>query len=315
MIPTISIVIPTFRRNDGLTNAVESIFALSDDACRFAEIVIVDNSPEVGAKETVDALSIDAPMPVVYVSETTPGVSNARNAGLAAARSDLIAFLDDDETAEQGWLDALLATKAKHDAAVVFGPVRTILPQAVSQHRDYFEGFFARSGEDKDTEIDHFFGCGNALLDLTKIRTSLPEGAPFFDALSNEIGGEDDFLFTQVEKAGHSFAWSANALVNEHVPASRAKLRYTLKRAFGYGQGPSTLSWRGTPPNIPGLIFWTCVGVGQALVYGVMAGGMYAVRAKRRAFMLDKAARGLGKILWFPPFELKFYGAASTTTN
>jgi hypothetical protein len=28
----------------------------------------------------------------------------------------------------------------------------------------------------------------------------------------------------------------------------------------------------------------------------------------RRAFFLDKAARGLGKTLWFPPFMMKFYG-------
>ena len=30
--------------------------------------------------------------------------------------------------------------------------------------------------------------------------------------------------------------------------------------------------------------------------------------ALRRAFALDRAARGLGKVLWFPPFKPRFYG-------
>ena len=65
--PIVSIVIPTFRRNDGLENAVRSILALSDSACSSSEIVIVDNSPEIGAKYTVDQLAMNASIPIVFV--------------------------------------------------------------------------------------------------------------------------------------------------------------------------------------------------------------------------------------------------------
>ena len=310
---TVSIVIPTFRRNDGLKNAVESILAMTDAALETAEIVIADNSPDAGAEQTVNQLAAISPAPIIYVSEPTPGVSNARNAGLANANSRIIAFIDDDETAQNGWLDGLLAAHKKLNVAVVFGPVKTVLPtEAPQAHKEYLEDFFSRKGPATTQIIDTAFGCGNALLDLDRIAPCLDEGAPFFAKIANETGGEDDYLFARVEKGGEKFGWAHNAIVNEHVPASRAHLGYTLKRAFAYGQGPSTNCWRNSKGvDLPRLIMWMIIGTGQFIVYGLIALGMFAIQYPKRAFMLDKAIRGLGKPLWFPPFEFKFYGDLS----
>ncbi len=306
--PVVSIVIPTFRRNDGLTKTLDSLAKLKDSAMQGAEIVIVDNSPEGGAEETVRQFQQSSANPIIYVNEKNPGVANARNAGLAAASTSLIAFIDDDETADQNWLDGLLACHKAFGAAVVFGPVATLLPDSVETHKDYFENFFARKGPAKPQVINTFFGCGNALLDLDRIAPHLPEGASFFEKIANETGGEDDYLFNLLKRSDETFAWAADALVFEHVPASRARLGYTLRRALGYGQGPSTLHWRKSPPNIPGVLYWMAIGVAQFSVFGLQALLMWITRSPRRAFVLDKAARGLGKTLWFPPFALKFYG-------
>ncbi len=310
---SVSIVIPTFRRNDGLKNAVESILAMSDASLETAEIVIADNSPEAGAEGVVKQLAQNSRVPIIYVSEPTPGVSNARNAGLASANSRIIAFIDDDETAQNGWLDALLSAHTTLDAAVVFGPVETVLPaEAPEAHKEYLEDFFSREGPDQTQIIDTAFGCGNALLDLDRIAPCLDKDAPFFAKIANETGGEDDYLFARVEKGGETFGWAHNAVVDEHVPASRAHLGYTLKRAFAYGQGPSTNCWRNSKGvDLPRLIMWMIIGTGQFIVYGLIALVMFAVRYPKRAFMLDKAIRGLGKPLWFPPFEFKFYGDLS----
>lgn len=311
--PKVSIVIPTFRRNDGLKNAVDSILRMSDASLNEAEIVITDNSPEAGAKTTVDALASHSQVPIIYISEPKPGVSNARNAGLAQAQSHLIAFIDDDETAQNGWLDGLLQAHEKLSSAVTFGPVETVLPdESPKAHNAYLMEFFSRSGPDETKIIDEAFGCGNALLDLKRIRSCLPADEPFFNKIANETGGEDDYLFARVEKGGEKFGWAHNAIVDEHVPATRAHLGYTLRRAFAYGQGPSTNCFRNnTGVDVPRLIMWMIIGTGQFIVYGILAAAMFAIRHPRRAFVLDKAIRGLGKPLWFPPFELKFYGDTS----
>ncbi|MFC7290161.1 glycosyltransferase family 2 protein [Hirschia litorea] len=306
----VSIVIPTFRRNHGLNDAVNSVLAMTDTSLSNAEIVIVDNSPEAGAKETATKLQSISRIPISYVSEPNPGVANARNAGLEKAKSRIIAFIDDDETARNGWLDGLLSAHKLLNPAVVFGPVETVLPpEAPKAHKAYLEQFFSRRGPEETILIEEPFGCGNALLDLDKIQPCLPAGEPFFNKIANETGGEDDYLFARVSQAGQTFAWAHNAVVDENVPAKRAHLGYTLRRGFAYGQGPSTNCWRNNERlDILGLIFWMIIGAGQFAVFGTAALAMFIIRHPRRAFMIDKAIRGLGKVLWFPPFILQFYG-------
>ena len=55
---------------------------------------------------------------------------------------------------------------------------------------------------------------------------------------------------------------------------------------------------------------WMLIGAGQAGVYGLTSIFLWMIRSPKRAHMLDKAVRGLGKFFWFPPFSMKFYGAS-----
>lgn len=60
------------------------------------ELVMVDNGSTDATRATIEAFRDRVAFPVRYVQEAVPGLSNARNAGLAAARGALIAFTDDD---------------------------------------------------------------------------------------------------------------------------------------------------------------------------------------------------------------------------
>jgi len=117
----ISIVIPTQRRPGPLAVAAGSALRqIGLDAK--VELVVVDNDAVPSAQAQVEALAKDAPFPVIYVHEPNSGVANARNAALARASGELIAFLDDDEEASPHWLAALLEVQRAFDADVVFGP-------------------------------------------------------------------------------------------------------------------------------------------------------------------------------------------------
>jgi hypothetical protein len=48
------------------------------------------------------------------------------------------------------------------------------------------------------------------------------------------------------------------------------------------------------------------VGAGQAIVYGAVAAGSWALHRPSRYRYADKSVRGLGKMLWFS--QLNFYG-------
>jgi len=300
----VTIMIPTQRRPDGLAVAARSVLGQTGVDHAELELVIVDNDQVPSARAVADDLTRGAPFPVIYVHEPKAGVANARNAGMARASGELIAFIDDDEEAPAGWLAALLAARERFDADVVFGPVKTRAPDHVVEHRDYLERFFSREGPAEACLLDRHYGCGDSLIR----RAALPDPVAPFAAERNHIGGEDDMLFGHMGAAGARFAWEPAAWVWEEPVLSRLNLRYTIARAFAYGQGPSAHCAAAVPPDRAGVARWMAIGVVQAVVFGAVAGLKWLTRAKDRAEWLDRAARGLGKTFWWGPFKIQFYG-------
>ncbi|AYV48066.1 glycosyltransferase family 2 protein [Caulobacter flavus] len=300
----VTIMIPTQRRLGGLAVAARSVLAQAGVDHSGLELVIVDNDQVPSAEGVARALAAEAPFSIHYVHEPRAGVANARNAGMAKACGEFVAFLDDDEEAPAGWLAALLAAQERYAADVVFGPVRARAPDAVTEHRDYLERFFSRIGPAEAGVIDHYYGCGDSLLR----RSSLPDPVAPFAAERNHIGGEDDMLFGHMRAAGAVFAWEPAAWVWEDPVPDRLTLDYTIRRAFAYGQGPSAHCAAAVPPDRAGVARWMAVGVVQAALFGAVAGFKWLIRAGDRAEWLDRAARGLGKTLWWGPFKIRFYG-------
>ncbi len=305
----VSVIIPTFRRAEGLCRALASVAAQTPVAGVQVDIIVCDNSPEASAREQVIAFGVDSPLTVTFVHEASPGVANARNSAVGACFADFIAFLDDDEEAPRDWLTSLLATQAAFKADVVFGPVTARLNTAATSRFDpYFNTFFSRRGADTDERLACYYGCGNSLIR----RAAMPAHEPF-SVIQNNMGGEDDQLFNGLLKQGAVMAWAASAPVFEDVPAARATLDYTLRRAFAYGQGPSYTAALNGKPLI--CAAWMAQGVAQALLFGLWGSALLVVGSGTAAAKLDKAARGLGKLLWFEPFKIGFYGTALLKTK
>jgi succinoglycan biosynthesis protein ExoM len=295
----ITILIPTFRRPESLARALKSVFS-QERADLIAEIIVVDNSAEGSAEFTVDALRSASPAPLLYVHAQPAGVATARNAGLAAAHAPYVAFLDDDEEAHPIWLGALFSVHTRFSADVTFGPVEGRAAEAAAWKRPYLERFFSRVGPSESGVSAEVYGCGNSMMTRS---TALKGPAPF-DVAANDTGGEDDRLFTDLQGQGARFAWAADAVVEEHAPSHRAKLRYTLARALSYGQSPVKICLM--QGDLLGAVKWMAIGFGQLLVFGAASLALAMLMNRAWIDMADRAARGLGKILWFN--RLYFYG-------
>lgn len=292
----VSVVIPTFRRLDSFRRAVASVLA---QTVQDFEIVVVDNDPDGSALDLCRAFAAEHPG-FRFAHEPRPGVSNARNAAMALATGDIIAFLDDDQEAPAHWLERLLAQQAATQADVVWGPVTA---QVQGAHAAYFQSLYSRRGPATNGLLRTYFGIGNALL----VRERVLGGEAPFDTRANETGGEDDRLFAAAQSRGARFAWAADAGVIEHVPASRARIGHALKRAFAYGQGPSETAIAEQRPLA--LLRHMGIGGAQFLAYSLAA--LLAILTLRpsRLSLMDRAARGAGKVFWFAP--MRFYGAAA----
>jgi glycosyltransferase involved in cell wall biosynthesis len=120
----ISAAICTCNRYESLGLSVASLAAQTLDPAAF-EIVVIDNSPnpDESARRSTAYRDISN---LRWLHEPRRGVAHARNAAAAVARAPVLAFLDDDATAQPEWLDALLAAIGRSDEGVHAwgGPVR-----------------------------------------------------------------------------------------------------------------------------------------------------------------------------------------------
>ncbi len=301
---SVSLAIATQRRPEGLAKAVRSTFRQTGVQLSGLELVVVDNDAVPSAKAVIDALAAEAPFPVRYVHEPAPGVANARNAAMAAASGELIAFLDDDEEAAPGWLAALIDVQRRFDADVVFGPVHARAPASVVRHREYLQRFFSREGP----------GRGRRHRPLLRLRRQ--PRPPRRAAASDRAvlaGAQRDRRRGRPPVRRHAAGRRAvrlgpEALVYEDPIPARLTLKYALARAFAYGQGPTYGCATADPPDWRGVARFMTTGTMQAGVFGLIAGFQWLTRAPHRAFALDRAVRGAGKVLFAGPFAMKFYG-------
>ena len=300
-----AVLIPTLRRPESLARTLRSVFAQAELVERVREIVVADNDPEGSAADTVRALRPAAPVPLRHVHVPRPGVATARNGALAATDAPVIVWIDDDEEAEPGWLAALLSAHARSGADVTFGPIRGRISDESHWARAYLERLFGREGPAVDGPAPRVWGCGNSAMTRA---TALPGAAPF-ETAADHTGGEDDILFDRLKARGGRFGWAAGAWVIEHAPAHRATLAYALRRAFAYGQSPCQEAARRRAPLT--VLKWMAVGAVQVAIHGALALALSLLGRPERADQLDRAARGLGKLLWAPWFEPRLYGQAA----
>jgi glucosyl-dolichyl phosphate glucuronosyltransferase len=98
----VTVVVPTFNRQELLARTLETLLQQQAGSVRY-EILVIDNNSSDGTRAVVETFTNRAPV-VRYVFESRTGVSHARNAGTAAARAPLIAFIDDDVEADPMWV-------------------------------------------------------------------------------------------------------------------------------------------------------------------------------------------------------------------
>ncbi len=201
-----------------------------DTPAALARIVVVDNDESGSARPVVEAFG-RLPWPVEYVIEPRRGISAARNTALQhAADADLIAFIDDDEWAESGWLAELLRTQERTQAQVVVGPVIPAFDEAPAPGWFDKGRFLAALTYPQDEQLD-FAYTGNALVHRSVLE---PAGAPFSERFGL-LGGEDTHFFMRVYLSGAKIVWAPDARVYESIPAARMSVSWLLRREYRRG--------------------------------------------------------------------------------
>jgi len=229
----ISVCICTFKRPALLQDLLEALgrqVLVQDDQAM--EVVVVDNDPAYSAQAVLQQWAAPAGVTLRHCHVPQPNIALARNAAVRLARGEWVAFIDDDETPAEDWIQQLLATQARCRADVVFGPVlpryRPDTPEWVKQGR-----FFERPRHVSGTPIDEREArTGNVLLRASVLQAM--DGP--FDVAFGRTGGEDSVLFRDLIAQSLTMVWCDEAPVSEEVPAERATVAWLLRRAYRVGQ-------------------------------------------------------------------------------
>jgi glycosyltransferase involved in cell wall biosynthesis len=116
--PRVSVIIPHLNQPDFLLRCLMSIKAQTYDQ-NFIEVIVVDN----GSKKLPTEICKQFPN-VKLLYEAIPGPGPARNEGINAAKTDVLAFIDADCIADKNWLSALTTALQNSGTDIVGGDVR-----------------------------------------------------------------------------------------------------------------------------------------------------------------------------------------------
>ena len=221
----ISVVMCTVGKARSAADCVASVLSQKLGRDMTLEIVVVDNSTEGIARHWVEAAAA-AGDPVRYVHEPRPGISHARNAGVAAAKGEFLAFIDDDEVAEPDWLPNLHRALEAHSADIATGPVVPVfegMDRLGFDPAPFFQG--AREAMETGGELEAA-RTGNVLF---RVDRCLFEPDPF-DPKLGRSGGEDTDLTYRLHLKGRKIIWVADATVHEYWSREKASLPAFLRR-------------------------------------------------------------------------------------
>jgi GT2 family glycosyltransferase len=93
---SLSVVIPTYRREDVLVRTVEALLRIGQGLPELQELILVDQTRvhEPATASRLDEWSGDGR--IRWLRESEPNLTRAMNIGLCQARGDVVLFLDDD---------------------------------------------------------------------------------------------------------------------------------------------------------------------------------------------------------------------------
>jgi GT2 family glycosyltransferase len=238
----ISVIICTCNRPDLLKKALISIAQQKTDGSFNFEVIVVDNSPTGTMESAVREVSDHFQGRQRYTREPKRGKSFALNHGIKEAKGDILAFTDDDITAEPLWLIKLNKAFNQYNCDGIGGKVLPVYPEETPQWvkdnavqlaggvviYDHGENDFPYSdkiypfiGANYAFKRELFEECGD-------FRTDLGPGAPAM--------GEDTEITERLAARGKKLYYCGSVLMWHPVDLSRLQLKHLAKWHIALGR-------------------------------------------------------------------------------
>ena len=240
--PTLSVVLPC--RNGAATIAAQLEALAAQSWTGSWELVVADNGSTDESVRIVEGFRDRLPALRVVDASARTGAPAALNAGVAASRGRLVAFANDDDVVDAGWLEAIAGGLEQYDA--VGGRLeydRLNEPWTIDLRERPQEAGLLEWGF-----LDYLpFAAGASLA----VRRELHDAIGGFDEAMVPAGEDMDYCW-RLQQAGGRLGFVADAVTHYRL---RPSLRAVFRQGLDYGKG-HVLAYEkhrdrglGRPPN------------------------------------------------------------------
>jgi glycosyltransferase involved in cell wall biosynthesis len=217
-VPVVSVIVPVRDGAHLLEECLDGIGA--QEGAPPTEVIVVDNcSRDATARLAADHTAVDR-----VVEASQPGSYSARNAGIAVAKGEILAFTDADCRPEPAWLAA--GVEGLGDRAdLVGGAVVAVASPSPTVWERYDRALYLRQAE--HVALEGFAATANLFVTARVVQAVGP-----FDA--SLLSGGDSELCRRAGRAGFRLVHAPDARVG-HLPRSTALDTWRLHRRLGGG--------------------------------------------------------------------------------
>lgn len=237
----ISILIPTYKRQEILTETLISLCSLNIN--RFSwEVIVVDNAGCEETRKIVD--SFKDKLVINFLVEKKNGKNNALNLAIQYAQGDLFVFIDDDIIVDKNWLCEIYAGSKRWSKHCIFtGKINPHWPNGKKPSFDLDKDFYAPAYGithwiEKEEIVDFAKCFGGNLAIRRQIFSNgwryNTEIGP--KAKDYEIGGETE-LVKRLYDLGYRPVYLPKAIVFHQIRNEQLTMKWLFSRAFKAGRG------------------------------------------------------------------------------
>lgn len=236
----LSIIISTYNNAASLVRTLDSVVKQDADKKLWECVVVNNNSTDDTAERVATFAKQHSEVNIRLVDEPKQGLSHARNRGIVESKGQFLAFIDDDETINEGFVSAYIDLFRNHGAFVGSGTLKVCYDSARPKWMSHYT----------EKMIANPLDLGNEIITIT--RTITPTGGNmafnrevfnlygnFDTALGRKgdelFGGEENDLFDRIRDLGERVFYTPHAVAYHHIADKKLTPEYFDKLAYGVG--------------------------------------------------------------------------------